>query len=147
MKEIEGSYRKARDSGVVPKSLIVINPGNPTGEVLSRKNIEDVIKFCYEQKMVMIADEVYQEVTYDKPFFAAKKIMHDLGEPYKSGLELVSLSSSAKSIMSECGLRGGYTELCNWDPFALGQFAKLRTIGLCSNVIGQLAVFKKYTHF
>jgi aspartate/methionine/tyrosine aminotransferase len=108
--------------------------------VLSEKNLEDILKFCYENKMLVIADEVYQEITYTKPFFPAKKIMHSLGEPYRSKLELASLSSSAKSVMSECGLRGGYVELCNWDPFAQGQFAKLRTVGLCSNVLGQLAV-------
>jgi alanine transaminase len=37
----------------------VINPGNPTGNVLRRKDIEDIIKISYDHKFVIIADEVY----------------------------------------------------------------------------------------
>eukprot|EP00831_Metopus_contortus_P014435 TRINITY_DN15976_c0_g1_i1.p1 TRINITY_DN15976_c0_g1~~TRINITY_DN15976_c0_g1_i1.p1 ORF type:complete len:228 (+),score=39.27 TRINITY_DN15976_c0_g1_i1:177-860(+) len=48
-------------------------------------------------------------------------------------------TQSTWGIMSECGIRGGYVELNNWDSFALAQFAKLRTVGLCSNVLGQIA--------
>ena len=40
--------------------MVVINPGNPTGQVLKRQDIEDIIKICYEHQIVIIADEVYQ---------------------------------------------------------------------------------------
>lgn len=43
-----------------PKVLVVINPGNPTGQVLTRENIEEIIKFAYREKLVIFADEVYQ---------------------------------------------------------------------------------------
>ena len=39
---------------------MVVNPGNPTGNVLTRKEIENIIKLSYENKMLIIADEVYQ---------------------------------------------------------------------------------------
>lgn len=39
--------------------MVVINPGNPTGQVLKRQDIEDIIKICYENEIVIIADEVY----------------------------------------------------------------------------------------
>ncbi len=38
--------------------LVVINPGNPTGQVLSRDNIEQVIKFAHDNHLFLIADEV-----------------------------------------------------------------------------------------
>jgi len=44
---------------VTPKALVVINPGNPTGQVLSGDNIKDIIKFCYDNSLAIIADEVY----------------------------------------------------------------------------------------
>lgn len=31
------------NKGVTPKCLVVINPGNPTGQVLSGENIKDII--------------------------------------------------------------------------------------------------------
>lgn len=46
------------------RALVVINPGNPTGGVLSRENQNDIVKFCEEEKLVLIADEVYQTNIY-----------------------------------------------------------------------------------
>lgn len=43
-----------------PKILVVINPGNPTGQVLTRENIEEIIKFAYRERLLILADEVYQ---------------------------------------------------------------------------------------
>ena len=38
----------------------MINPGNPTGQCLSLANQEDVLRFCHEEDLVLISDEVYQ---------------------------------------------------------------------------------------
>ena len=43
-----------------PKAIVIINPGNPTGSVLSRENIENVVKFAHREKLFVFADEVYQ---------------------------------------------------------------------------------------
>jgi hypothetical protein len=40
--------------------MVVINPGNPTGQCLSKPNQEDIVRFCQEEQLVLIADEVYQ---------------------------------------------------------------------------------------
>jgi len=41
------------------RAITVINPGNPTGNVLHRSDIETVIKVAYENNLVILADEVY----------------------------------------------------------------------------------------
>lgn len=41
--------------------------------------------------------------------------------------------------MGECGLRGGYMETLNLDPFVESQLLKLKSIELCSNTVGQIA--------
>ncbi len=46
------------------RALVVINPGNPTGGVLGRENQNDVVQFCEKNKLVLIADEVYQTNVY-----------------------------------------------------------------------------------
>ena len=38
-----------------------------------------------------------------------------------------------------CGLRGGYFELQGFDAEVVAQMLKLRSISLCSNVVGQFA--------
>jgi alanine transaminase len=42
------------------RGLVVINPGNPTGQVLSKGNQQEVVALCQEEHLVLIADEVYQ---------------------------------------------------------------------------------------
>ena len=90
--------------------------------------------------MVICTDEVYQTNIYGKkPFVSLKKVMHDLGAPYNQ-TEMVSFHSTSKGLYGECGLRGGYMELENFDPFVQAQILKLRTITLCPNTVGQLTV-------
>uniref|UniRef100_A0A5S6QBY0 alanine transaminase n=1 Tax=Trichuris muris TaxID=70415 RepID=A0A5S6QBY0_TRIMR len=124
-----------------PVLLCVINPGNPTGQVLTRANIEDVIKFAHEEKLFLFADEVYQDNVYDpdSKFHSFKKVMAEMGPPY-SNMELASFHSASKGYMGECGLRGGYAEIVNMDPDVFAQFKKSISAKLCSSVLGQIAV-------
>ena len=55
--ELERSYQAAKDKSDI-KAIVIINPGNPTGQVLSRDNIEAVIKFAADKKLFIFADEV-----------------------------------------------------------------------------------------
>lgn len=64
-----------------------------------------------------------------------------MGEPYSNRVELVSLHSTSKGLSGECGLRGGYMETINLDPFVQATLYKLKSIGLCSNTTGQLATY------
>jgi len=57
----------------------------------------------------------------------------------KSDVQLVSFHSTSKGFLGECGLRGGYFELMNFDPDVQAQLLKLVSIGLCSNTLGQIA--------
>ena len=53
--------------GKTVRALVVINPGNPTGGVLGRENQDDIVRFCEKNKLVLIADEVYQTNVYAGP--------------------------------------------------------------------------------
>ena len=57
MAELERSYQAAKETSDI-KAIVVINPGNPTGQVLTRENLEAVIKFAAEKKLFVFADEV-----------------------------------------------------------------------------------------
>lgn len=99
--ELDRSLNSA-DGQCIPKAIVVINPGNPTGSVLSEQNIKDIIKFAKKHKLLIIADEVYQHNVYDGNFFSFKKILKELDEE----IELASVMSASKGYMGECGLRG-----------------------------------------
>jgi hypothetical protein len=58
----------------------------------------------------------------------------------KSKCQLMSFHSVSKGVVGECGRRGGYLELMNIDPEVEEQILKLFSIGLCSNIAGQIMV-------
>lgn len=99
--ELERAYQDSLEK-CEPKALCIINPGNPTGQVLSLENIQEIIKWAYEKKLVIIADEVYQENIYvdGLEFHSFKKVAYQLGEPY-SKMEIASFYSTSKGWMGE----------------------------------------------
>lgn len=138
--ELERSYNEAKEQFDI-KCLVVINPGNPTGQVLPRDNIEDIIKFAHSKNLFIMADEVYQENVYAQgsEFHSFKKILSKMGSPY-SKLELASFYSCSKGYMGECGMRGGYVEFLNLDPKVYVEFKKMISAKLCSTVLGQVVM-------
>ena len=47
------------------KALMLNFPNNPTGAILTRKELEGIADFACEHDLIIIADEVYAELTYD----------------------------------------------------------------------------------
>jgi alanine transaminase len=137
IKELQRSLEQNK-SKCRPKALVVINPGNPTGSVLSKTNIQEIIKFAKTNGLMIIADEVYQHNIYAEgaQFHSFKKIMTEMGDK----LELASLMSASKGYMGECGLRGGYAEIINLRPDVKAMFLKMLSARLCSSVLGQMAL-------
>ncbi len=136
--ELQKRLDEAHLDGLDIKALAIINPGNPTGQVFSREDLEVVCKFCAENGIVLLADEVYQRNVYseDKQFISAKKVA--LETPGCENLQLVSFHSTSKGFIGECGRRGGYMELHNIDKYVHAQLYKLASSGLCSNIPGQI---------
>lgn len=135
-KSIEG----AKTKGTNPVAIVVINPGNPTGAVLSYSNIVMIINFAKKHNLSILADEVYQENVYEKglAFHSFAKVMHELEE---KNIPLFSFHSISKGFIGECGHRGGYLEVRNVPDDVMAQFIKLHSISLCANVDGQLATY------
>ncbi|CAG4946235.1 unnamed protein product [Parnassius apollo] len=139
--ELERSLSEASKKCNV-RGLVVINPGNPTGQVLTRENIESILKFAHKHSLLLFADEVYQDNIYAEgsKFYSFKKVVREMGEPYSSELELASFMSVSKGYMGECGLRGGWMELLNFDPEVQAQLFKCISAMLCPTTLGQTAV-------
>ena len=137
--EIERALAEARAKGLNPRAVVTINPGNPTGQCMDEATLREVVEFCHEHRLVLLADEVYQENTYnsDRPFVSAKKTVRSMG-PELDGFELVSFHSTSKGLIGECGRRGGYMELCGIQSDVRAQLFKLACVGLCPNLDGQI---------
>jgi alanine transaminase len=140
MDELERSYQASLET-CEPRAICIINPGNPTGQVLSKENIQQIIKWAHSKKLFILADEVYQDNVYAEgmQFHSFKKTAFELGAPY-SGMEIASFYSTSKGYMGECGARGGFFEMINMDPAVKVELKKLSSAQLCSSVLGQVCM-------
>lgn len=70
--------------------------------MLSRQNIESVIKFAFKERLLILADEVYQHNVYDPQcqFHSFKKVLCEMGTEYNS-VQLASFMSTSKGYMGE----------------------------------------------
>ncbi|KAJ2957503.1 hypothetical protein NQZ79_g6798 [Umbelopsis isabellina] len=140
--EMTQNVVEARKKGVDVRALCIINPGNPTGQCLTKENMQQVVEFCSREKIVLLADEVYQTNVYhpdQRPFHSFKKVLQEMGSKYNN-VELVSFHSISKGMIGECGRRGGYMELVGIDEKVIDQIYKLVSANLCPNVQGQILV-------
>lgn len=137
---MEESLQEAKRYGVKVKAICVLNPGNPTGSVLDRANIEMIIDFAREHELAILADEVYQENIYlaGDRFVSFAKVMAEKGE---KNVSLFSFHSCSKGFLGECGQRGGYMEIRNIPEDVVAQITKLQSVSLCSNLTGQVATY------
>ncbi|ODQ63721.1 putative alanine aminotransferase [Nadsonia fulvescens var. elongata DSM 6958] len=141
VQELETTIQDALEAGITLKSIVVINPGNPTGACLSESEIEEILKLAARSNIVVIADEVYQANVFKGKFFSFKGVLRKLQAKYPSGeydhVELASLHSTSKGMSGECGQRGGYMELVGFSPEVEDTIYKLASISLCPVVTGQ----------
>lgn len=139
MSDLKKQLDSARSMGVFVRGLVVINPGNPTGHVLVEENQREIVDFCRNEDLVLLADEVYQENIYadEKGFHSFKKIARSMG--YGEGdISLVSFHSVSNGYYGECGRRGGYMEVTGFNSDVKKQVYKVVSLSSCSNISGQI---------
>ncbi|HEY9053248.1 MAG TPA: aminotransferase class I/II-fold pyridoxal phosphate-dependent enzyme [Rectinemataceae bacterium] len=137
---LERACAEAEGKGVRLKAICVINPGNPTGSVLSRDTIAMVLRFAARRNLSVLADEVYQENIYRKGdrFVSFARVLTELND---TSTPLFSFHSCSKGYLGECGQRGGYMEARNLPPDVMAELTKLQSVSLCSNLVGQILVY------
>lgn len=81
IEELERSLAEAKSKGINVVAFVLINPGNPSGAVLSRQEVKDIVMFCARHNLVLLSDEVYQENVYRKEdeFFSSRRAADELG--------------------------------------------------------------------
>ena len=121
--------------------MAIINPGNPTGACLPVEAMKQVVQLCYDESLLLLADEVYQANIFDKenkPFVSFKKVLREMEKEVAESVELVSFHSISKGFSGECGRRGGYFEAVNLDQGVMEQIYKMASVSLCPPITGQV---------
>ncbi len=114
---------------ITPKSkaLLINFPNNPTGAVMSKDDLKPIADLAIDHDLVVISDEVYSELSYEKPHCATATV-GDLRE------RTITLNGFSKAY-AMTGWRIGYLcappELCD-AALKIHQY-----VMLCAPVIGQ----------
>jgi aspartate/methionine/tyrosine aminotransferase len=137
---LERAIRDARAKGIRPRAICVINPGNPTGAVLDRENVEMVLAFAHEHGLAVLADEVYQDNVW-RPEDRFVSFASVLERRALKDVSLFSFHSVSKGYLGECGHRGGYLECRNVPGPVQDEITKLQSIALCANSVGQIVTY------
>ena len=137
---LEDAIQQALAKGIHARAIVVINPGNPTGGVLTENNIRMVIHFAKRHNLTILADEVYQENIY-KPGARFISFAHVMTSMKEKEVSLFSFHSVSKGFFGECGHRGGYMEVRNVPSEVIDQITKLQSISLCANLPGQILAY------
>ncbi len=117
-----------------PKYLLVTNPNNPTGTVLDRKVLEELVKLANEYDILIISDEIYDEIVFNNAKFTS------IAELAK-GVPHIILNGASKSY-DATGFRLGYMLIPEQDEKSmlirdkLADYAEAR---LSANVPAQYA--------
>lgn len=97
------AYREKLEALITPntRAILITNPGNPTGVVLTREEMQMIADVAKKRHIYLISDEVYREFCYDDSF----------GIPTMGTIEgidenLVIIDSVSKRF-SACGARVG----------------------------------------
>ena len=137
----EEGYRYAQRQRIEPlihertRAILITNPGNPTGTVLTPEEMTVIADIAREHGLFLVADEVYREFVYG-------------GEPLSTFLTLPGLEEnlivvdSVSKRFSACGARVGALISRNRD--FLAQAMKLCQGRLCSATLDQLGAAALY---
>ena len=140
--DMEDLYLKVKYNPSIV-GILIINPDNPTGMVYPKEVLENFVKLAKEFNLLLIADEIYHNITYN-------------------GIKAVALAEvignhpaiSLKGISKEFpwpGARCGWMEFYNRE--ASQEFSKLcqtlenaKMIEVCSTILPQLAIPRIRSH-
>lgn len=115
------------------KVLMVSNPGNPTGRVYSKEEMDRIHDFVLRHDLILIADEVYREFNFSGREFTSFAEYDDLQE------NLVLLDSASKKYAA-CGARVG--SLASKNDEIIAALTKLCQMRLAIPQMEQYAVSK-----
>ena len=117
------------------KAMCIINPGNPTGKVLTRDEMKLIVDIALENDLFIIADEVYREFVYDG------KEMTTFGS-FKEAEQNVIIVDSVSKRFSACGARIG--SIASKNEELMNNLMKLAQARLCCPTIDQIGAAALY---
>lgn len=72
---IEDLRKKITDK---TQAILICSPNNPTGVLYGEKKIKEIINLAGEYNLPILSDEIYDQITYDKPYVCPASLSKDV---------------------------------------------------------------------
>jgi aspartate/methionine/tyrosine aminotransferase len=125
--------KKIKNQKKKPKYLLLINPNNPTGGVLSKNKLEEIVEVAKDFDIFIISDEIYDELVYEGSFTSVCQVA--------KGIPYAIFNGASKSYVAT-GLRLGYAIFAEEDKKSeelYKKFVDFASLRLCCNTPAQYA--------
>jgi alanine-synthesizing transaminase len=60
------------------RAIVITNPNNPTGSVYDRKTVQEMLDIAAENDLLVLSDEIYDQLTYEKEFVSTACMSKDV---------------------------------------------------------------------
>ena len=116
------------------KYMLITNPNNPTGTVLSRSSLKELVDVSNEYGIFLISDEIYDELVFGKKFTSISEVAK--GVPY-------AIMNGASKDFDATGFRIGFVIVPGQDKNSMAvkaAFSDYAVGRLCANTPAQYAI-------
>ncbi|PIM99848.1 1-aminocyclopropane-1-carboxylate synthase [Handroanthus impetiginosus] len=125
---LESAYKKAQESNIKVKGLLLNNPSNPLGTVLDRETLTDSLNFITEKNIHLICDEIYSATVFSEPRFIS--IAEIIQENENCNPDLIHIIYSLSKDLGFPGFRVGI--LYSYNDAVVNCARKMSSFGLVS---------------
>lgn len=115
------------------KCVVLINPNNPTGAMMPKSTVKEIVDICGENDIFLISDEIYDRLTFDEKFYSPLSCAKDVP---------VVLFNGFSKLYLVPGWRVGYMGFHDPDgklKNIMEAVKKMSRIRICPNAPCQLA--------
>ncbi len=140
--DMEDLYLKVKYNPSIV-GILIINPDNPTGMVYPKEVLENFVKLAKEFNLLLIADEIYQNITYNG--IKAVALAEVIGD--HPAISLKGISKEFPWPGARCGWMEFYNREASQEFFKLCQtLENAKMIEVCSTILPQLAIPRILSH-
>jgi aminotransferase len=111
------------------KLLIINSPANPTGSVISEKDLKRIADIAIDYDLLVLTDEIYEKLIYDESHFSVLSmpemkerciLVNGFSKAYAMTGWRIGYAAGCKEIIEKMGIMQVYSGIC---PPALSQIA------------------------
>ena len=133
------------------KALVLNSPGNPTGMVYTRRELEEIADVAVRKDIYVVSDEMYENLVYDGEFVSIASLN---GEIYRRTITCSGVSKSYAMTGWRIGYTGSSAELAQVmgsvqshqtsNPNSIAQYAAMEALNGPQDAVAAMAAeFRK----